>query len=348
MASKGSGRPTQRQIAEQLGLSPATVSLALRDSPMIAEATRELVRSAVRAAGYVPNVAASALRTGRTRIVGVSFHNIAHQFFAEMLIAIEEALADDGVAVFINNHGEDPASLSRFVASLAAHGAEGLIVSPPPGVAPAIFAPLRDRGAPLVYVSRHLRDDPDADRVVNADATAIRRAAERLLATGRRRLILLGGSPGTTVAEDRVAGFREALLAAGLDWAPSLWVQCRPRLQEGAAGARLAFGAAAAPDGLVCFNDLVAFGAMNALRALGLEPGRHVGVVGVGGTDEAAAFHPGLTTVLDNPARIGRQAAELLRARLAEPDAPPRHVVLDPQLMIRESCGTVEPRLQPI
>ncbi|MEM1345960.1 MAG: LacI family DNA-binding transcriptional regulator, partial [Pseudomonadota bacterium] len=85
-------RPTQREIAQSLGLSPATVSLALKDSPMIAAETRALVRAALHEAGYVPNVAAASLRTGRTRIVGVSFHNIAHQFFAEMLIAIEETL----------------------------------------------------------------------------------------------------------------------------------------------------------------------------------------------------------------------------------------------------------------
>ncbi|PIP95897.1 MAG: hypothetical protein COW75_11745 [Rhodobacterales bacterium CG18_big_fil_WC_8_21_14_2_50_71_9] len=332
-------RPTQRQIAEQLGLSPATVSLALRDSPMIAEATRALVRAAVAKAGYVPNVAASGLRTGRTRIIGVSFHNIAHQFFAEMLIAIEETLADQGVAVFINNHGENPASLERFVVSLAAHGAEGLIVSPPPHVAPEIFAPLRSGGAPVVYVSRRLLEDDAADWVINADAVAIRRAVDRLIETGRRRLMLLCGALGTTVAQDRGDGFRMALEAHGLPWSPDLWIQRRPIMAQGADAAREAMARKPAPDGLVCFNDLVALGAMNALRALGLEPGRDVGVVGVGGTDEAAAFHPGLTTVLDNPARIGRLAAEMLRDRIEHPGAPPRHVVLDPRLVIRESCG---------
>lgn len=338
-------RPTQRQIAEKLGLSPATVSLALRDSPMIAQATRALVRAAVAEAGYVPNVAASALRTGRTRIVGVSFHNIAHQFFAEMLIAIEAELAVDGVAVFINNHGEDPASLARFVASLAAHGAEGLLVSPPPGATPAIFAPLRDQGAPVVYVSRRLREDAQADYVVNADAVAIRRAVARLLETGRRRLALLGGMDGTTVAEDRAGSFFAALAEAGAPATPDLWLKCRPRLAEGASVARRAMAADPAPDGLVCFNDLVAFGAMNTLRALGLEPGRDVGVVGVGGTDEAAAFHPGLTTVLDNPASIGRTAAGMLRARIEAPDAPPRHETLDPRLVIRGSCRAAPPAI---
>ncbi len=332
-------RPTQRQIAEKLGLSPATVSLALRDSPMIAAETRRLVRQAIEESGYVYNVSAAALRTGRSRIVGVSFHNIAHQFFAELLIAIEETLGEAGIAVFLNNHGEDPTSLSRFVESLAAFGAEALIVSPPPHVTAEILAPLRGRGMPIVYVSRHIRGDEQADRVVNADQLAMRRAARRLLDLGHRRIVLIGGQTGTTVAEDRVAGFRAELEEAGIAWSDELWLRCRPRLTEGARAALAVLDRAERPTGLVCFNDLVAFGSMNALRSRGLEPGRDIAVVGIGGTDEAAAFYPGLTTVLDNPARIGKLAAEMLLERLATPGAPARHVVLEPKLVIRESCG---------
>lgn len=336
MASK---RPTQRQIADKLGLSPATVSLALRDSPMIAAETRRLVQQAIEESGYVYNISAAALRTGRSRIVGVSFHNIAHQFFAELLIAIEETLQGAGIAVFLNNHGEDPSSLARFIESLAAFGAEALIVSPPPHVASEILEPARSRGMPLIYVSRHIRGDDAADRVVNADELALRRATRRLIDLGHRRIVLLGGQTGTTVAEDRVAGFRKELAEAGIGWSEDLWARCRPRLTEGARAALAVLDRKERPTGFVCFNDLVAFGSMNALRSRGLEPGRDVAVVGIGGTDEAAAFHPGLTTVLDNPARIGKLAAELLLERLANPDAPPRHVVLEPKLVIRESCG---------
>jgi LacI family transcriptional regulator len=339
MTPARSRRPTQRQIARQLGLSPATVSLALRDSPMIAADTRALVREAMREAGYVPNVVAASLRTGRSRIVGVSFHNIAHQFFAEMLIAIEESLTERGAAVLINNHGEDPESLVRFVETLAAYGADGLLVSPPPHVTAEVLAPLRRRGVPIVYVSRHIREDLEADRVINADHDAMRSATGRLVALGHRRLVLIGGETGTTVAEDRVAGFRAEVTAAGIPWSDDLWIRCRPRLIEGAAAAMRALDRDPAPTGVVCFNDLVAFGVMNAMRSRGFEPGRDIGLVALGGTDEGAAFHPPLTTVLDNPGKIGRLAAEILSARLKTPDAPPRHVTLEPRLVVRKSCG---------
>lgn len=339
MTTGKSRRPTQRQIAQRLGLSPATVSLALRDSPMIAAETRALVCEAMREAGYVPNAVAASLRTGRSRIVGVSFHNIAHQFFAEMLIAIEKRMTEGGAAVLINNHDENPESLVRFVETLAAYGADGLIVSPPPHVTVEVLAPLRRRGVPIVYVSRHIRTDAGADRVINADHAAMRAATARLLALGHRRLVLVGGDPGTTVAEDRLSGFRAELTAAGLAWSDDLWLRCRPRLVEGAAAALRALDRDPPPTGMVCFNDLVAFGVMNAMRTRGYEPGRDIGVVALGGTDEGAAFHPSLTTVLDNPGKIGRLAAEILAARMKTPEAAPRHVMLDPKLLVRESCG---------
>ena len=339
MTSDRPKRPTQRQIADKLGLSPATVSLALRGNPAIAVETRKLVQQAMRESGYVHNAAAAGLRTGRTRIVGVSFHNIAHQFFAEMLIAIERTFSAAGVVIFINNHDENSDNLARFVDSLASYGAEGLLVSPPPNTDPAIFQAIRARGMPVAFVSRHAPGEDWADWVINADAVAMRRAAGRLIATGRRNIALIGGQPGTTVADDRVAGFRAEIEAAGMAWSDARWAQCRPRLAEGAAAAARALAADPRPDGLVCFNDLVAFGAISAIRAAGLEPGRDVGVVGIGGTDEAAAFHPALTTVLDNPDKIGRLAAQMLLRRIEHPGAPPQHVTLNPALVIRKSCG---------
>ncbi|MEM9047088.1 MAG: LacI family DNA-binding transcriptional regulator [Pseudomonadota bacterium] len=332
-------RPTQRQIASELGLSPATVSLALRGSPMIAAETRALVRDAVARAGYVPNAAAASLRTGRSRIVGVSFHNIAHQFFAEMLIAIEDELAANGAAVFINNHGDDPERFARFVDTLASYGADGLIASPPLHVTTRALAPIRERGVPVVYASRRIEDDTVSDWVVNDDREAMRQATARLTGLGHRDILLLGGRPGVNTADDRLEGFRAALEAAGIAWQENRWLQTPPRLREGAEAARQALARTPRPTALVCFNDLVAFGALNAVRMVGLEPARDVAIVGIGGTAEAAAYHPALTTALDNPAKLGRRAAVMLIARLDHPNAPPCREVFAPRLVIRESCG---------
>ena len=336
-----SRRPTQKQIAERLGLSPATVSLALRDSPMIAAKTRKLVREKMEEAGYVHNAAAASLRTGRSGIVGISLHSVDQPFFAELLTGLERRLRAAGTAVLLNTHEEDPAALERFIDQLSAYGGDALVLSPPPAATAEMLAPMRRRHMPVVYVARHIDGDDEADRIVNADGSATQRAAARLIELGHRRLVLVGGKRGTSMAAGRVAGFRAAIEAAGLDWSDDLWLAGASGLTGGAEATDRVLDRPDPPTGFVCFSDAVAIGVMNALRKRGLEPGRDAGVVGVGlgRPEEAASVHPALTTVLDNPAKLGEIAAETLLARLSEPDAPARHLSLAPKLVVRQSCG---------
>ncbi|WP_455373855.1 LacI family DNA-binding transcriptional regulator [Limibacillus halophilus] len=329
---------TQKQFADRLGLSTATVSLALRDSPMIAEETRRLVREAMEQSGYVYNVAAASLRTGQTRIVGVSFHDIVHPFFAEMLVAIEDTLAENGKAVFINNHGDDPERLHRFVDSLREHGADGLIVSPALGTDPKVLEKLRRAGASIVFVSRYLPGF-EADFAGNADVVGMEMATRHLLSLGHQEIVMLGGLVGTTTGDNRCEGFRRALLAAGLEWRDELWLPGPAKRLSGMELAREALARKVRPTAFACFNDLVAFGALNGIRAEGLTPGEDIAVVGIDDTEEARAAYPPLTTVSNQPGRIGAAAAGLLLDRIADPSAPYQHIAIEPTLTVRESCG---------
>ena len=334
---------TQKQLAGKLGLSTATVSLALRDSPMVAEDTRRLVREAMEESGYVYNVAAASLRTGQTRVVGVSFHDIVHPFFAEMLVAIEDALSGSGKAVFINNHGDDPLRLARFVDSLREHGADGLIVSPSLGTGTEVLESLRRTGAAVVFVSRYLPGF-EADFAGNADVLGMQTATRHLLSLGHRDIVMLGGLKGTTPGDNRAEGFRQALLAAGLPWHEELWLPGPAKRLVGMELARQALAQAERsgrprPTAFACFNDLIAFGALNGIRAEGLVPAQDVAVVGIDDTEEARASFPPLTTVSNLPGRIGATAAALLLQRLANPKAPFQHIAIEPALTIRDSCG---------
>ncbi|MBB3064204.1 LacI family DNA-binding transcriptional regulator [Limibacillus halophilus] len=339
---KGSStkRPmTQKQLADKLGLSTATVSLALRDSPMIAEETRKLVRDAMQKSGYVYNVAAASLRTGKTRIVGVSFHDIVHPFFAEMLASIEDSLSESGKAIFINNHGDDPERLRRFVEGLREHGADGLIVSPALGTDPEMLQLLRRAGAAIVFISRYLPGF-DADFAGNADVLGMGIATRHLLSLGHKEIVMLGGLPGTTTGDNRLAGFRRAVIAEGLTWRDELHLPGAAKRIVGVELARQALSRTPRPTAFACFNDLVAFGAMNGIRAAGLVPGKDIAVVGIDDSQEAQACFPPLTTVSNHPGRIGAVAANLLLERLADPAAPFQHIAIEPVLTVRESCGS--------
>jgi LacI family transcriptional regulator len=335
-------RPTQKQIADKLGLSAATVSLALRDNPVVAKATRELVQQAMRETGYVRNLAAASLRTGRSNIVGVSVRNIGYGYYGQMLIGIERAFAESGTVVLINNHDEDPEKLEKFAGTLATYGADALLVAPPPGTPLAVMDAVRNHGMPVLYLGREVIGDPNADYVGVDNRGAGRLAVEHLHGLGFDQVYLVGGRMGTSVAQDRIEGFREAVAAGSENADQDFWIDCEPdsRAARDAVGRFLSRKPGRV--GLVCYNDLTGAGAIGAARAAGLEPGRDIGIVAIGGAIDSVLTLPSLTTISEDPKKIGRLAAQTVLERLAQPEADAKRIVLDVALQPGESSGAMQ------
>lgn len=330
---------TQKTIAEALGVSVATVSLALRNSPLIQESTKERIRTYVAEVGYIQNRAATALRTGKTRIIGVGFHDIVHPFFAEMLSATEARLSVDGEAIFVNTHDDNMEKQTRFVASLIEHGADGLILSPALGTKESDLLAFQQAGGAVILIVRSI-PDTTLDFVVNDDPECMHLATNHLIDLGHKRIIMLGGKPGTTTADGRYEGFVTTMKANGLEVDRDNWIDGpSKRLDAHTTIKHLWSLEGDKPTAIACFNDLVAFGAMSALADLGLEVGKDVAVVGIDDTEEAQVSFPPLTTVTNNASVIGQTAVGLLRRRLNEPDLPPMQEKLTPYISVRQSCG---------
>ena len=334
---------TQKTIAKALGVSVATVSLALRNSPLIQASTRERVISYAGEVGYLQNLTATALRTGRTRIMGVGFHDIVHPFFSSMLAAIEARLSSEGEAIFINSHDDVLERQSRFVRSLQEYKADGLILSPALGTTEQDLKAFCSSGVVVLIVRSIL--ETTLDYVVNDDPQCMGIATSHLLELGHTRIIMLGGKPGTTTADGRYQGFVEAMSAAGHNPERSAWIDGPSKRLEAFATIKALWDTdAVKPTAIACFNDLVAFGAMSALAELGLEVGRDIAVVGIDDTDEAQVSSPPLTTVTNNAKILGRTAVDILRRRLADPECPPMQERLTPYISIRRSCcGLTDP-----
>lgn len=330
---------TQKAIAEALGVSVATVSLAIRNSPLIQASTKQRVRDYVTEVGYIQNRAATALRTGRTRIIGVGFHDIVHPFFAEMLSATEARLSDDGEAIFVNSHDDDLGKQARFVASLIEHGADGLILSPALGSEENDLQAFQQAGGAVVLIVRSI-PETSLDFVINDDPECMHLATSHLIDLGHKHIVMLGGKPGTTTADGRYDGFLTAMRAKGLHVDRDSWIDGpSKRLDAHGAVKQLWASGAPKPTAIACFNDLVAFGSMSALADLGLYVGNDVAVVGIDDTDEAQVSFPPLTTVTNNARVIGPTAVDILRRRLAEPEHPPMQERLTPYISVRRSCG---------
>ncbi len=143
-------------IAETLGVSTATVSLALRDSPLVAAATRDRIKDQARALGYIYNRRAASLRTSRSGIIGVVVHDIMNPFYAEILKAIESELDRDRQTFILSNHYDSVEKQRDFVETLLQLGGDGVIMSPAIGTPPEDIQLAEDNGMPAILIARSI------------------------------------------------------------------------------------------------------------------------------------------------------------------------------------------------
>ena len=333
-------RVTVTDVARAAGVSRSTVSLVLRDSPLVKRETRLRVEAAIDRLGYVYNRNAANLRRQTSDMVAMVINDLTNPFFAELAVGLEEALEAAGYVSLMANTGEDPTRQRRVMETMREHGAAGFIISPATGTETRQVSAMADWNVPVIQVMRWL---PGArlGAVVPDYALGMRMAAERLLALGHRRIAFLGGIEGNVVTTERVRGYRAALEAAGIAVDPTLIVPAAVNSGGGVEAARAALALDRPPTAALCFSDVVAFGVLDASAAAGLAVGRDFSVIGF--DDVAAARHtlPPLTTVAVYPQELGRRSAAALLRRIADPNEPPQEEILAPSLIVRGSCGPV-------
>jgi LacI family transcriptional regulator len=330
-------RVTLKDIAEAAGVSRATVSLVLRNNPVVAHLTRERVQSSIDSLGYVYDRAAANLRTRYTHTVGLVVCEITNPFYAELTAGIDETLDRAGWVGFLANTAESPARQDRFIERMREHRVDGLLLCPAEGTKVEAIERLDRIGLPVVQILRRLgRRENDH---VGADfRLGMTLAAEHFIRLGHRRIAFVGGGRHASPARDRARAYRETLERYGLRIGPI--VNCLPTREEGErAVAQLIHGDRDDPTAIICHNDLCALGVLVGLSDRGLVAGRDCAVIGFDNIPEAAHSRPALTTIDIGARRIGEEAASLLLRRVKAPTGAPESIVLPPRLVIRSSCG---------
>lgn len=331
-------RVTLQMIAGELGVSTATVSLALRSSPLVAEATREKVQDLARRLGYVYNRSAASLRTARTNMIAVGVNDIVNPYFGEILAAIEETLAGSGHTVLLGTYSDDPAKQDRVLGFLKEYRPDGMIICPANGAEASGLKAVAASGIPIVQITREIAG-VGLDFVGSDDALATRIALDHLHALGHRRIACIGGFDSMSTGLNRHRAYRDWLRDRRLAFDPALLVPGSPTRH---AGFQAIEGLLALPDpptAAICINDLTAFGVMLGLRNHGREPGRDFSVVGADDVKEAALWVPGLTTVNNHQADMGRRACERVLVRTVNPALPAERIIIAPTLVVRGSTG---------
>ncbi|MFG1343806.1 LacI family DNA-binding transcriptional regulator [Xanthobacter autotrophicus DSM 431] len=342
------GKVTLQGLARELGLSTATISLALRDSPMVAEATRLKVQEAARARGYVANRGAAALRTARTNIVALGLHDIVNPSFTELLAAVEEALTAAGKTVLLGVSQEDVARQARTLGTLAEYRPDAFLVSPAASSTVDDLKALAATGIAVVQVTREI-EGSGFDFAGSDDRTGVALGVAHLVALGHRRIGMLGGYGAISTGRKRLAGYKAGLAAAGIPFDPTLVMEGPGLREEGRRQLARLLALEEPPTAAVCFNDLSAFGALMGLSAAGLTPGKDFSLVGYDDIAEAKLWHPGLTSVHTFIAEYGRAAADLALKRIADPGRPMERVEMSPELVVRATtCPPVPVKRRPL
>lgn len=325
-------------IADALGVSTATVSLALRDSPLVADQTRDRIKEYARTIGYIYNRRAASLRTSRSGIIGVVVHDIMNPFFAEILRSIETELDRSRQTFILSNHYDQLEKQRTFVDTLLQLGADGVIMSPAIGTPAEDIELAENHGLPVVLIARNV-EGAEVPVFRGDDAYGISLATNHLISLGHTRIAMIGGTDQTSTGRDRYQGYVNAMEKAGLSVKPE-WRIPGPRTKQGGFEVAPQFlSLKDKPTAAVCWNDLVAIGLMNGIARAGLVPGEDISVTGYDDLEEAAIATPALTTVWNGQREVGRQAARALLDQLNGVEAHSNQPLIKPELHIRQSTS---------
>jgi LacI family transcriptional regulator len=332
---------TLNDIAEGCEVSRATVSLVLRNSPLVNKHTRVRVEDELRRQGYVYNRAAANLRRRTSSSIALVLNDLANPFFAEFAAGVDEVLGEAGYVTLLGSTGESTIREQAVLGSMMEHGPAGIILSPAESSEAEEILAAVGTLTPLLLFNRELGGDNEAcahwDRLMLDNEHGARLATEHLIAQGHRRIAFFGGHRSSSSCLQRTAGYMSAMQSAGLPMEPAWQVQCIPTRLDAVAHCDDLFAGTIAPTAAVCYNDAVALGLMLGLHQRGLRPGYDFALTGFDDIAEASVSFPPLTTLAVTPRVRGQEAARLILERLQDPLSPPRQTVTPVQLLVRAS-----------
>jgi len=325
------------EVARRANVSIATVSRVLNKSDKVLPQTRAAVEQALRELNYHPNRVARRLRmkAGRTQLVGLIIPDFQNPFYAEIARGVEDVAYANDYALLLCNSDENPTKERFYLNVLCAEAVDGIVL-PPFDERNVEVNEVIKSGIPVVCVDRSLAKVP-TDLVEVDNYRGAFEAVTHLIEKGHRRIGLIEGRPHISTNRERRRGYLDAHAVAGLTVQSDLMRAGDLRMESGRAVTAELITLPNPPTALFVGNNLMAVGALAALRQHGRRVPQDVAVVGFDDLPWAEALDPPLTTVRQPAYDVGRQAMELLLKRIAEPDRPLVTVRLMPQLVVRRS-----------
>ncbi|HOJ02245.1 MAG TPA: LacI family DNA-binding transcriptional regulator [Anaerolineaceae bacterium] len=328
-------RTTVHDVAKKAGVSTATVSRVINDNDAVSYELKAQVQKVIDELGYRPNKAAHHLRSGKVKRVGVLFADIRNPFFTSVLAGIENSLHEAGYALILGNSNEDAKIENMQLQAFLDEGVAGIILSAVTNSG-SPYQQVLDAGIPILAIDR-IPGNLKVDSISIDNVTAAKQAALHLINLGHQKIAFIGGPEHISTAHLRKKGYLEAL-----EEHPSR----QPIIELGdfrqSGGYQATKNILAAHDDISAFlvaNNLMTLGALQAFNEKKILIPEQIALVGFDDMPWATSLQPPLTVVAQPTYDMGKIAARLLLDRIKNPDSPIQQVILETQLIIRESCG---------
>ncbi len=328
-------------IAKELGIAPSTVSRALSGHSKISPETRDKVMAVAKKWNYVPNKIALSLKNQETRTLGLIIPEIVHYFFSNVISGIEEVANKNGYSLLICQSGESLEREIKAVSTLVRQRVDGLIIccSRETEEFDHVEKLPENKGVPVVYFDR-VPPNSKHPKIIVDDLMGAKQATAHLIEQGCKNIAHLAGPENLLISRNRLSGYRLALQNAGRQPKTELIKYCKEGTTEvGFAKMNELLNQEVIPDGVFANNDIIALGAMMAIKKKGLKIPEDVAVIGYSNWQLSEFMEPGLSSVNQPGAEMGEQACQCI-LNYIESDEPVEFfspIILPSSLVIRGS-----------
>jgi LacI family transcriptional regulator len=323
-------------VADEAGVSYATVSRVINNKDHVSPEKRERVLQAMAQLGYVANMQARSLAGGESRVVGLLVDYLSSSYMDEIIRGIDEALDAENYDLMLYTTHRRKTKESAYVTKLTRRLADGLLLILPRNAA-AYLDTLRQRQFPHVLID-YLSDKQNVPSVSATNFRGAYDAMAFLLSLGHQRIGFITGTMEFGCARDRLDGYHAVLKDHGIPADPDLICEGDFMQPQGYQCAQRLLSLPERPTAIFASNDMMAFGVMEAARERGLRLPEDLSIVGFDDIPQASYVHPALTTIRQPLEEMGRSAAHLLLKYIAHPNAEIERIELPTRLIIRESC----------
>lgn len=307
----GSKTVTVFDVARAAGVSKSTVSLVLNGSNKVSDKARQKVEKAIKETGYVYNRDAASLRSRKSNLVAIVINDLTNPYSAQLAVGLERQIRQMGLFSMLVNSGEDVDIQDKLVRNLKEYKVAAFIICPAPGTTAEWTNELVDQGFPVVHVMREITGAKVAT-VLPDNFAGTKMATQHVLAQGYKKIAFLGGNESISDYHQRLSGFTETMTLSDVPFAKTLCIQSDTTRNGGRTALAEALKVEPGLEAVICFSDVVAYGAIDHMKSNGIVPGKDIAIVGFDDLEDSKLMSPSLSTVHIDANRIGGAVCQIL------------------------------------